>query len=55
MLHAGLNSSHGMDGSLSQKLLACQNKLIEELQGHSRLLMEMRDNGRKLLKLQIYS
>ncbi len=27
--------------------------LIEELQGHSVLLMEMRDNQRKLLKLQI--
>lgn len=52
MLHAGFRSRHGIDGSLIQMLLAGQEKMIEELQGQSVLLMELRDDQRELLKLQ---
>ena len=52
MLYAGYHSIHGIDGSLIQMLLAGQEKMIEELQSVSVLLLEMRDDQRELLKLQ---
>lgn len=52
MLHTGFRSSHGIDGSLIQMMPAGQEKMIEELQGLSVLLLELRDDQCELMKLQ---